>query len=141
MDENGNPVAYMDTKIDVQAKGSVRTALLERDGAGALVFNCVKGMWLQVALPEFDGDYHTRHQVHGLFEVSPEESRQIKGPTIQAESARRSGNRAGGLWRAVMGGYEWAAAVAAGILARLGARLILQLHLGRGDTGQEMARL
>lgn len=87
MDEDGNPVAYMDTKIDVQAKGSVRTALLERNGDGALVFNCVKGMWLQVALPEFDGDYHTQHQVHGLFEVSPEESRQIKGPTIQAESA------------------------------------------------------
>ena len=87
MDEDGNPVAYMDTKIDVQAKGSVRTALLERNGDGTLVFNCVKGMWLQVALPEFDGDYHTRHQVHGLFEVSPEESRQIKGPTIQAESA------------------------------------------------------
>ena len=86
-DENGNPVAYMDTRLDVQAKGSVRTALLEITSDGALVVNCVKGMWLKVGFPEFNDDYHTRHQVHGLFEVTAEESRQIKGPTIQAESA------------------------------------------------------
>ena len=36
-----------------------------------------------------------------------------------------------------MGGYEWAAAVAAGILARLGARLILQLHLGRATLNKK----
>ena len=85
-DENGNPVAYMDTRLYVQAKGSVRTALLEMTSDGALVVNHMKGMWIRVTFPEFNDDYHRRHQVHGLFEVSPEESLQIKGPTIQAES-------------------------------------------------------
>ena len=86
MGEDGNPVAYMDARLDGQAKGSVRTALLERNADGAVVVSYVRGMWFKVAWPVFNDDYHTLHQVHGLFEVTAEESRQIKGATIQAES-------------------------------------------------------
>ena len=86
MGEDGHPIAYMDTRFDVQAKGSVRTALLERNTDGAVVVSYVKGMWFRVAWPVFDGHHHTLHQIHGLFEVTAEESRQIKGATIQAES-------------------------------------------------------
>ena len=86
MGEDGNPVAYMDTRLDVNPKGSVRTALLERNADGAIVVSYMKGMWFKVAWPVFNDDYHTLHQVHGLFEVTAEESRQIKGATIQAES-------------------------------------------------------
>lgn len=86
MGEDGNPVAYMDARLDGQAKDSVRTALLERNADGTVVVSYVKGMWFRVAWPVFDGHHHTLHQVHGLFEVTAEESRQIKGATIQAES-------------------------------------------------------
>lgn len=86
MGDNGEIVAYMPIVFNVRAPDEIRSCLLDVDADGALVINGWKEGWLHVKMPDFYGDYQDQPQVHGLFEVTPDEEPQLAGLTIHAES-------------------------------------------------------
>lgn len=110
MGDNGEIVAYMPIVFNVRAHDEIRNCLLDVDADGALVINGWKDGLFHVKMPDFYGDHQEQPQVHGLFEVTPDEERHIAGLTVYAESAYDLpvlGKILGGLddWAIAHGGY------------------------------------
>lgn len=88
MGDNGEVVAYMPITFNARKPDEPRRCLLDVEADGGLVINGWVDGWLYVKMPDFYGDYNDQPEVHGLFEVSPDEEHQIAGLTVYAESDR-----------------------------------------------------